>query len=45
MSRIVAARQARSARTAIAAATTVGALAVAWFAGAAPVWQGMSLHR
>ncbi|MGH9297836.1 MAG: hypothetical protein ACRDZP_07675 [Acidimicrobiales bacterium] len=23
---------------------TIGGLAAAWFAGAAPVWQGMHLH-
>lgn len=47
MSRIVVARRVcpGTTRTAIAAATTIGALAAAWFAGAAPIWQGMALHR
>ncbi len=31
-------------RGVIALAATFGALAAAWFAGAAPVWQGFALH-
>jgi hypothetical protein len=34
----------RATRGAIAAATAIGVLAAAWFAGAAPIWQGFNIH-
>jgi hypothetical protein len=34
----------RSTRSVVALAGTFGSLAAAWFAGAAPIWQGFGFH-
>lgn len=33
-----------STRSLLAVVATIGSLAVAWLAGAAPVWQGFNVH-